>query len=47
MADGASCILVSQGQVKYESTLLKTGNSINKPTFNTFQYVLNLPSLES
>lgn len=39
----ASYILVGQGQVKYESMLLKTGNSTYKSMFNMFQYDLNLP----
>lgn len=39
---GLFCILLSQGQVKYESMLLKTGNSINKSTFSIFQYDLNI-----
>lgn len=39
---GLFSILLSQGQVKYESMLLKTGNYINKSIFNIFQYDLNL-----
>lgn len=39
---GLFCISLGQGQVKYESMLLKTGNSVNKSTFNIFQYDQNL-----